>query len=167
VFPDISADGGPLHAIWWDSRNDTCYSVQRPIGNCADKSTVPSLDVYAAMSTDNGATWTGKSRVTDVSTNPNFEQFDNRQVPFAGDYLWVTSLGSFAYATWTDWRNTVRGTDPRETPEDEDGATADVVQCRDVLHLTDKKGNPFNAWSGDLCPHAGGLDQNIYGDLSP
>jgi hypothetical protein len=167
VFPDISADGGPLHAIWWDSRNDSCYSVQRPIGNCANKSTVASLDVYAALSTDNGATWTGKTRVTDVSTNPNFEQFDNRAVPFAGDYLWVTSLGSFAYATWTDWRNTVQGTDPRETPEDEDAGTADVHQCRDVLSFTDKKGNTIKAWSGDLCPHDGGLDQNIYGDLSP
>src|SRR5262249_39383375 len=34
VFPDISADGGTLHAIWWDSRFDPCYSVTRPIGNC-------------------------------------------------------------------------------------------------------------------------------------
>jgi hypothetical protein len=23
------------------------------------------------------------------------------------------------------------------------------------------------AWSGDLCPRDGGLDQNIYGDLTP
>jgi hypothetical protein len=51
VFPDISADGGVLHAIWWDSRNDRCYSVTRPIGNCADRTTVPSLDVYGATST--------------------------------------------------------------------------------------------------------------------
>jgi hypothetical protein len=167
VFPDISADGGVLHAIWWDSRNDPCYSVTRPIGNCADRSTVPSLDVYAAMSTNNGGTWTGNARVTDEATNPNYEQFDNRAVPFAGDYLWVTSLGSFAYATWTDWRNTVQGTDPREAPEDEDAGTADVVQCRVVLTSTDKKGNTIKGWSGDRCPHAGGIDQNIYGDLSP
>jgi len=167
VFPDISADGGTLHAIWWDSRLDSCYSVLRPIGNCANRTTVASLDVFAAKSTDQGATWTGKTRVTDVSTNPNYEQFDNRAVPFAGDYLWVTSLGDTAYAVWTDWRNTVQGTDPRETPEDEDAGTADVVQCRDTIPVTDKKGNTINTWSGDLCPHAGGLDQNIYGDKSP
>jgi hypothetical protein len=167
VFPDISADGGVLHAIWWDSRLDSCYSVTRPIGNCADRTTVPSLDVFAAKSTNQGATWTAATRVTDVSTNPNYEQFDDRSVPFAGDYLWVTSLGNFAYATWTDWRNTVQGTDPRETPEDEDAGTADVRQCRDVLTQTDKKGNTIKSWSGDRCPHDGGIDQNIYGDLSP
>jgi hypothetical protein len=167
VFPDISADGGVLHAIWWDSRNDSCYSVTRPIGNCDDRTTVPSLDVYAATSADNGGTWTDKTRVTDVTTNPNYEQFDNRAVPFAGDYLWVTSLGSFAYAVWTDWRDTVQGADPRETPEDEDAATADVKQCRVVLTSTDKKGNTIKGWSGDRCPHDGGIDQNIYGDLSP
>ncbi|MEY2432867.1 MAG: hypothetical protein QOC92_2592 [Acidimicrobiaceae bacterium] len=167
VFPDISADGGILHAIWWDSRLDPCYSVTRPIGNCANRTTVPSLDVFGAQSIDRGASWTSKSRISDTTTNPNYEQFDNRAVPFAGDYLWVTSLGSFAYSTWTDWRNTVQGTDPREAPEDEDAATADVVQCRVILSSTDKKGVTTRSWSGDRCPHAGGLDQNIYGDLAP
>jgi hypothetical protein len=166
VFPDISADGGVLHAIWWDSRNDPCYSVTRPIGNCADRTTVPSLDVYGATSSDAGATWTGKTRITDVSTNPNYEQFDNRADPFAGDYLWVTSLGSFAYTTWTDWRNTVQGADPRETTEDADQTTADVLQCRTLNTVQTKKGS-VSAWSGDLCPHDGGLDQNIYGDQAP
>ena len=167
IFPDISADGGILHAIWWDSRNDRCYSPMRPIGNCADRTTVPSLDVFAAKSSDRGATWSGRTRLSDVSTNPNYEQFDNRSLPFAGDYLWVTSLGDVAYAAWTDWRNTVQGTDPRETPEDEDAATADVHQCRVALTLTDKKGNTVKTWSGDRCPHDGGIDQNIYGDRSP
>jgi hypothetical protein len=166
VFPDISADGGVLHAIWWDSRNDSCYSVTRPIGNCADGTTVPSLDVYGATSADAGATWTDKSRVSDVTTNPNYEQFDNRAVPFAGDYLWVTSIGNFAYSAWTDWRNTVQGTDPRETTEDADATTADVHQCRTLSTIQTKKG-PFSFWSGDLCPHDGGIDQNIYGDLAP
>ena len=130
VFPDISADGGVLHAIWWDSRFDPCYSVTRPIGNCANRTTVPSLDVFAAGPTNHGATWAPADALTDVTSNPNWEQFDNRAVPFAGDYLWVTSLGDFAYSVWTDYRNTVQGADPRETTEDEDNATADVVQCR-------------------------------------
>ncbi len=90
-------------------------------------------------------------------------------MPFAGDYLWVTSAGSFAYAAWTDWRNTVQGVDQRETPEDEDedAATADVKQCRTLPTTTGKKGATTTSWSGDTCPHAGGLDQNIYGDLAP
>jgi hypothetical protein len=102
-----------------------------------------------------------------VTTNPNYEQFDDRAVPFAGDYLWVTSVGDFAYATWTDWRDTVKGTDPRETPEDEDAGTADVVQCRNTVTVTDKKGNTKKFWTSDQCPHDGGIDQNIYGDLAP
>jgi hypothetical protein len=167
VFPDISADGGVLHALWWDSRNDPCRSVQLPIGNCPDRSTDASLDVYAAMSTNNGSSWTGKSRVTDVSTNPNYEQFDNRQVPFAGDYLWVSSLGTTAYGVWTDWRDTVAGVDPRETAGDPDAGNADVVQCRTSTVVTDKKGNQTTVFSGDNCPHAGGIDQNIYGDQTP
>jgi hypothetical protein len=167
VFPDISADGGVLHALWWDSRNDPCGDVQRPIGNCADKSTDASLDVYAAMSMSAGSSWTGKTRVTDVSTNPNYEQFDNRAVPFAGDYLWVTSLGSTAFGVWTDWRNTVAGADPRETAPDPDAGNADVHQCRNSSVVTDKKGNQTTVFTGDLCPHDGGIDQNIYGDATP
>src|SRR5205814_2364585 len=165
IFPDISADGGVLHAIWWDSRNDSCYDVTRPIGNCPDKTTVPSLDVYGATST-NGDTWTGQTRISDVTTNPNYEQFDNRAVPFAGDYLYETSLGSFAYTVWTDWRNTAQGTDPRETTEDADQATSDVLQCRELQTQNTKK-DPVSSWSGDECPHDGGIDQNIYGDLAP
>jgi hypothetical protein len=168
VFPDIGADGGVLHALWWDSRNDPCYSPIRPIGNCEDRSTVPSLDVFATSSTDQGAHWTPPVKLTDVMSNPNYEQFDNRADPFAGDYLTIASNGDSSFGTWTDWRDTVQGSDPRETPEDSDGASADVKQCRVVLtSAPDKKGNTTTSWSSDTCPHMGGLDQNIYGDKTP
>ena len=163
IFPDISADNpsaatrGTIHTIWWDSRNDSCYSVTRPIGNCANRTTVPSLDAWAARSTNSGGSWTA-TRVSNVTSNPNYEQFSDRTVPFAGDYLYVSSVNDFSYGVWTDWRNTVQGTDPREDPEDEDGATADVRQCRVFEN---------GAWSGDRCPRDGGLDQNIYGDFTP
>jgi hypothetical protein len=54
----------------------------------------------------------------------------------------------------------VQGTDPRETTEDNDNFTADVTQCR-IFSAA------IGAWSGDLCPHAGGIDQNIFGDHTP
>jgi hypothetical protein len=157
LFPDISADGGILHALWWDSRLDPCYSPTRPVGNCADGTTVPSLDVFATSSNDGGTTWSTATRVTDVTSNPNYEQYSDRTVPFAGDYLYISSVGDFSFGTWTDWRNTVAGGDPREAG-DADGDGADVHQCR-----TQTSG----MWSGDLCPHAGGLDSDIYGDLTP
>jgi hypothetical protein len=93
-----------------------------------------------------------------MPTNPNYEQFANRTVPFAGDYLYITSMNDYSFGVWTDWRDTVQGLDPREVDEDEDNTTADVHQCRAFAD---------GAWSGDLCPRAGGLDQNIYGDLTP
>ncbi|PYK07551.1 MAG: hypothetical protein DME66_00975, partial [Verrucomicrobia bacterium] len=166
AFPDVSADGGVLHAFWWDSRHDPCYSPIRPFGNCANRTTVPSLDVFATTSSNHGVSWTTPVKITDTLSNGNFEQFDNRAVPFGGDYLTITGLGSFAFGTWTDWRDTVQGTDPREAPEDQDAATSDVVQCRVVLTIQTKSG-PVKTWSGDRCPHDGGIDQNIYGATAP
>lgn len=158
AFPDISADGGVLHVLWWDSRADPCYSPARPIGNCANRTTVASLDVYATRSNDHGSSWIAPTRLNAVRSNPNYEQFDGRSVPFGGDYLWITSLGTFAYGAWTDWRNTVPGVDQRESAsEDNDGA--DVLQCRTAL--------ASGGFTGDTCPRSGGLDQDIYGGNAP
>jgi hypothetical protein len=158
-WADVSADGGVLHFIWYDSRNDPCYSPTRPVGNCANRSVVPSLDVYASRSTDRGATIAASTRITDVSSNPNYEQFSGRTVPFLGDYIWVSSLGETSFGAWTDYRNTVPGVDARETADDDGDVGADVLQCRDVL--------ADGSITGDKCPRAGGLDQDIYGDKTP
>jgi hypothetical protein len=166
LFPDVSADGGVLHLLWWDTRNDSCYSCARPVGNCANGSVVPALDVFATTSSDGGANFATSTRVTGVTSAPNYEQFSGRTVPFAGDYVWITSLGSFSYGTWTDYRDTVVGSDQREGATDtydaDTGADtgADVLQCR----AFDSASQTF---SGDTCPRAGGLDQNIYGDGTP
>ena len=130
-LPRLAVDQttGNVAISWYDTRNDASYSPARPIGNSADRdASHPSLDVFGARSTNRGATWTGKTRITDMTTNGNWEQFANRTIPFAGDYLWVSSVGNTAFVTWTDWRNTVAGADPRErTAEDNDAA--DVVQA--------------------------------------
>jgi hypothetical protein len=157
LFPDVAVDGGVLHTLWWDSHNDPSYSPTRPVGNEADGTVVPSLDVYAAASSNLGNTWTTAIKVTDVRSNPNFEQFDNRQVPFAGDYLWLDARGGHTFGTWTDWRNTAAGTDPREPASDATGG--DVHQCRTL--------QSDGSWGPDTCPRNGGLDQNIYGDHTP
>lgn len=156
-YPDISADGGVLHAIWYDTRNDPEYSATRPICNDADGVTYACMDVYGSRSSDTGDTWATATLLTDVPSNPNYEQYDNRAVPFIGDYTWVTSMGDFAYGTWTDLRDTVAGGDPREGGDADEDA-ADVLQCREHDAL---------GWTGDMCPHDGGLDANIYGDVVP
>jgi hypothetical protein len=94
-----------------------------------------------------------------VTDAPNTEQFSGRTVPFAGDYLWISSYGTVAYGTWTDQRNTLLGVDQREAAADDLDTGADVHQCRTQL--------PDGSFTGDTCPRAGGLDQNIYGDLTP
>ena len=160
VFPDVAVSGSKLVAIWWDSRNDPSYSPARPVGNDAAGMTGPSLDVYSSSSGDRGMTWSASAtKLTSVMSNPNFEQFSDRTVPFAGDYLWVSMVGSTTFATWTDWRNTVAGTDPREAAND-DNDGADVLQSRTFDPTT-------GTWSGDQIPHDGGLDQDIYGARVP
>jgi hypothetical protein len=158
LFPDIAVEGGGLHVLWWDSRNDPAYSPTRPVGNDAAGNTVPSLDTYASVSADRGAHWAPSTRMSDVTTNPNYEQFDNRKVPFAGDYLWISAVGNATFGTWTDWRDTVAGGDAREGG-DGDADAADVLQCR--------TGDATSGFGADTCPRAGGLDQNVYGDRTP
>jgi hypothetical protein len=157
-FPDISVDQGSMHAIWWDSRNDPCYDPARPLGNCADRSTVPSIDAFGAAGSTSTLAWSPAVRLSDVTSNPNWEQFGGRTVPFGGDYLYISSVGAFSFGTWTDWRDVVAGADARESG-DADADAADVKQCRAV--------NPDGSVGPDTCPFAGGLDQNIYGDVTP
>jgi hypothetical protein len=158
-FPDISVDNGSMHAIWWDSRNDSSYSPKRPIGNRADGSTVASLDAFSASGSTATLTWSLPStRLSTFTSNPNWEQFGGRTVPFGGDYLYISSVGTFSYGAWTDWRNVVAGGDLREGG-DSDADSADVHQCRTQ--------NPDGSFTRDTCPWEGGLDQNIYGSTTP
>ena len=47
-------------------------------------------------------------------------------------------------------------------------SSADVLQCRTKVDVTDKKGRVIGQTYGpDTCPFSGGLDQNIYGDYTP
>jgi hypothetical protein len=155
-FPDINADGGVLFAVWHDSRNDPGYSVQNPPGDATATDAygfhLPTvgLDTYGASSTDGGTTWS-VIPLSEQSQMPNYEMFADRTVPFHGDYNYVSSVGGFAYGTWTDTREVRPGDDPRYLG----GEGFDVWQCR-VL-------NPDGTYGADTCPNAGGLDQDIYG----
>jgi hypothetical protein len=152
IFVSADADHGRLDTIWYDSRNDPCYSPTRPIGNCADRTVVPSLDTFGRTWSHGG--WGAVVRLSTTTSNPDWEQFSNRTVPFWGDYIDVSTIDGHTVGVWTDGRNIVPGVDQRETgAEDNDGA--DVKQCRTLDTST-------GLWSGDLCPHAGGLDQNIF-----
>ena len=156
IFVSADADHGRLATIWYDSRNDPCYSPARPIGNCANLTVVPSLDTFGR--TWSNGNWGPVTRLSTVTSNPDWEQFSDRTVPFWGDYIDVSTIDGHTVGVWTDGRDIVPGTDPREVPDDNDGA--DVKQCRTLDPAT-------GLWSGDLCPHAGGLDQNIFSRIYP
>jgi hypothetical protein len=152
-FPDADALAGRLAVVWQDSRTDDCYDVQLPIGNtpegtnCGDDA----VHAYVAVSAD-GVTFGSATQASSVPNNPQYEMFAARQVPFYGDYNWIQLIelgdGSvFGYTAWTDNRDVVPGTDPREATQD----GFDVDQCQ-------------NALGANLCPNSGGLDQNIYGN---
>jgi hypothetical protein len=152
-FPDVDALDGTLVALWQDNRGAD-YSVQRPIGNTADAtSSGATVGTFAAYSED-GTTFTPLGMVSSVRQPIQYEMFDARSVPFIGDYNWVslasTAQGISGYMAWTDNRDVVPGTDPRETTQD----GFDVHMC---VTVTDGVAGP------NTCPNAGGFNQNIYG----
>jgi hypothetical protein len=173
-FPDIDANAGDLHVVWQDSRSDTATGPPStpsggdyrtvPISNRWVASNPPGstsvgvgvgLETFYASSDDLGDGWT-QQLVSEQSQMPQYEQFGNRDIPFFGDYNYISAVGSKVAMTWTDQRDpdeTKPGTDPRYTNGDgTDGF--DVLQCRTQ--------NTDGSWSADGCPNAGGLDQNIF-----
>ena len=120
---------------------------------CADDNVV---NTFVATSSDGGLSWSSATRISDVGHQPNFEMFGNRNIPFQGDYNWVslvdTGSGLEAYAVWTDNRDVVIGDDPREDTQD----GFDVWQCREQ--------DDDDVWGPDTCANARGLNQNIYGN---
>jgi Neuraminidase (sialidase) len=149
-FPWLTASGGRVSAIWYDSRADTSYAPTRAPCNSASGHTSACLNVMYAESGDGGKTWGTPITVTGTPTNPNYEQFGGRLVPFFGDYITVAAQGDTIGAVWTDQRNTVGAADPSG---DNDGA--------DVAGDPETGGNCTS--SLDTCfDGTGGLDQNIY-----
>ncbi len=102
LFPDIAVNGGTGHVLWWDSRNDTSCAdaescARQPVGNTADRHVVPSLDTYATtFPVSTGPDGAAATRLSSETTNPNYEQFADRTVPFAG----VARIQVRAAATW-------------------------------------------------------------------
>jgi hypothetical protein len=155
-FPDGDALDGHLAVVWQDSRTDACDSIQRPPGNTAAATACPNdnvVNTWLAVST-NGTTFGSAIKVSDVGQQPHYEMFASANVPFLGDYNWIDLVqddGSlFGYMTWTDNRDVVTGTDPRETTQD-----GFDVESGWILNADGTYTRQFNL---------GGYDQNIYGN---
>jgi len=164
-FPDIDANGGKLHVMWQDTRASTGNGpdgsfITVPFENQwvaanppGSMSSGPGVQSFYSTSTNGGGTWTATG-ASSITYKLHWEQFGGRDLPFFGDYNYISAVGGKVFLTWTDGRDTVAGTDPRYTNGDgTDGF--DILQCRTQ--------NADGSWSGDTCPNAGGLDQNIWG----
>jgi hypothetical protein len=161
-FPDIASSGGTISVVFYDSRADPAYSAARPPGNTASGANSGNVvNTYVAQSTNGGVSW-GETQVSSVGSNFGWETHGSRRIGFWGDYLYISAVGGTVKAAWTDSRDLVPGTDPRESGADDDADGFDVYQpCTYVP-------NDINAASysspliSDPCLSQGGLDQNIY-----
>jgi hypothetical protein len=163
-FSDIDANGGRLHVIWQDTRASTGTGPDGswitvpfenqwvPTNPPGSMSSGPGVESFYSTSSNAGGSWT-TSPASAAPYKLQWEQFGGRDLPFFGDYNYISAVGSKVFMAWADGRDTVAGTDPRYTNGDgTDGF--DVLQCRV---------NPDGSIGADTCPNAGGLDQNIWG----
>jgi hypothetical protein len=160
--PDIASDGGVINVVFYDSRSDPAYSPSLPPGDTAGgQNSGDVVNTFVATSADGGSSW-NETQVSDAGSNFNWETHGSRRVGFWGDYIYISAVGGTVFSAWTDSRDLVPGTDPRETGADDDHDFFDVFQpCTYVP-------NDINASSytspliSDPCLSQGGLDQNIY-----
>jgi hypothetical protein len=160
--PDISSAGGVINVVFYDSRADPAYSPSLPPGDTAGGTNSGDVvNTFVAKSVNGGASWS-ETQISTQGSNFNWETHGSRRDPFWGDYIYVSAVGGTMIAAWTDSRDLVPGTDPRETGADDDQDGFDVYQpCTYVP-------NDINAASysspliSDPCLSQGGLDQNIY-----
>ena len=124
-FPDIDALDGTLALVWQDNRTDDDYSVQYPIGNTIVAGNAVSSGGWSGEPNDNVVnSWLTSSstsslvfgasvRASSQGHQSAYEMFSNRDIPFHGDYNWISlaldGQSLIGYATWTDNRNVVPG----------------------------------------------------------
>jgi hypothetical protein len=163
-MPDIASADGVVTVVFYDSRSDDAYAPNRPPGNTA--AGVNSGDVVQTMiahSTDGGVTWDESVASVELS-NFGWETHGSRRVGFWGDCIYVSAVPGAVNAVWTDSRDLVPGSDPRETGADDDADGFDVFQPDCIYVPNDIDAPSYTSPSiADPCLDEGGLDQNIYG----
>jgi hypothetical protein len=160
-FPDVTSAAGTISAVFQDSRSDPAYSPSLPPGNTAGG--VNSGNVVHAIlarSTD-GVSWS-EQQLSSAGSNPNWEVRGSVRSPFFGDYNYVSAVGSTVRAVWSDSRNLVPGSDPRETGPDDDGDGFDGFQTCDWVPNDIDAPAYISPTIADACLSQGALDQDIY-----
>lgn len=160
-FPDIASSGGTIAVVFQDSRGDPAYSPALPPGDTAAGTNSGNVVQAILARSADGVGWT-EQQLSAAGSNPNWEVQGSVRSPFFGDYNYVSAIGSTVRAVWSDSRDLVPGSDPRETGEDDDADGFDGFQtCTWVPNDIDALAysSPTIA---DPCLSQGALDQNIY-----
>jgi hypothetical protein len=161
-FPDIASSGGTISLVFYDSRADPAYSAARPPGNTASGANSGNVvNTYVAQSTNGGVSWS-ETQVSSTGSNFGWETHGSRRIGFWGDYLYISAVGGTVKAAWTDSRDLVPGTDPRETGASDDADSFDVFQPCTYVPNDINAGSYSSPLISDPCLSQGGLDQNIY-----
>jgi hypothetical protein len=161
-FPDIASSGGTISVVFYDSRADPAYSAARPPGNTASGANSGNVvNTYVAQSTNGGVSWS-ETQVSSTGSNFGWETHGSRRIGFWGDYLYISAVGGTVKAAWTDSRDLVPGTDPRETGASDDADSFDVFQPCTYVPNDINAGSYSSPLISDPCLSQGGLDQNIY-----
>lgn len=94
ALPRMTVDNqGNLGVIWYDTRRDPADHL---------------LDVFGAVSTDGGETFSRNFRLSDVSIDADAGAFTNAvggQEYYLGDFIGLAMSDNTGYAAWTDTRN--------------------------------------------------------------
>jgi hypothetical protein len=160
--PDIASSGGVISVVFYDSRSDPAYSPSLPPGDTASgQNSGDVVQTRLARSASGGTSWT-ESQLSSAGSNFNWETHGSRRDPFWGDYIYVSAAGSTVMAAWTDSRDLVPGTDPRETGADDDHDGFDVYQPCTYTPNDINAASYTSPLVSDPCLSQGGLDQNIY-----
>jgi hypothetical protein len=160
--PDIAAGAGVLNVVFYDSRTDPAYAPNRPPGNTADgRNSGDVVHTLVAKSSNGGTSWS-ETQITSVGSNFNWETHAARRDGFWGDYIYISAVGGTVMAAWTDSRDLVPGTDPRETGADDDHDGFDVYQPCTYVPNDINAATYSSPTIDDPCLSQGGLDQNIY-----
>jgi hypothetical protein len=166
-FPDIASNGEALSVIFQDTRGDPAYSPDVPPGNtAAGVNSGDHMNAFVASSTNGGSTWT-ETQVSGAGSNPNWEVRGAARSPFFGDYNYVSAVGTTVAGVWTDSRDLLPGSDPREVGEDDDEDGFDGFQTC-VWMPNDIDAPAYESPTiDDPCLSQGALDQNIYVTTTP
>jgi hypothetical protein len=113
LMPALSAAGGALSVLWYDSRSEPAFTPAGPVtGQCPAGATTQvactGMDVFydQASTTAAGPLAFGADLlVTDHSFNPNTYGSIKAITPFIGDYIAIAATATTAYAVWTDNRD--------------------------------------------------------------